>query len=99
MASDFIIRKDANGQEISKKNNKNYHITFNNNIDIIIVENYKVYNILEEDENEDYKDYLEKKEIQVLRTGNENYRDEAFDTDECTRSDCKAISKGTCFIC
>ena len=99
MTSDQIIRKDANGQEISKKNYKNYHITFNNDIDIIIVENYKVYNILEEEDNDEYKDYLEKKEIKALRTGNEIYKYEGIDTDECTRSDCKAMSKGNCFIC
>ena len=99
MTSDLIIRKDANGQEISKKNYKNYHITFNNDIDIIIVENYKVYNTLEEDDMDEYKDYLEKKEIKVLRTGNLIYKDQRIDNDECTRSDCKAISKANCFIC
>ena len=99
MTTDLIIRKDANGQEISKKNYKNYHITFNNDIDIIIVENYKVYNILEEEENDEYKDYLEKKEINVLGRGNEYYKDGGIDNDECTRSNCKAISKANCFIC
>ena len=96
MSSDEIMRKDANGQEISKKN-KNYHISFNNYIDIIYIDNYKVFNKLEDDENDDYNDYLDRQVINNIRTGNEVYKDDRIDSDYCTHCDSDSI-KNCCFI-
>ena len=45
MANVGIIRKDSNGHIISK-DNKDYHISFNQKVKIIQIESYKKWNIL-----------------------------------------------------
>ena len=45
MATVGISRKDSNGHIISK-DNKNYHISFNQKVKIINIESYKKWNIL-----------------------------------------------------
>ena len=52
MATIKSLRKDLNGHIISKEE-KNYHISFNDNIDIINVQSYKRFNQL----GDDYEDY------------------------------------------
>ena len=46
MATSEILRRDSNGHIISKEN-KNYHICFKDNIDVIDIQSFKKYNILE----------------------------------------------------
>ena len=91
-----IMRKDKNGQIISKDNYKNYHININTNIDIINVKSYKIYNKIREGENyeEDFfedENYEEKKENFI-----ETY--EKTECNECPNSDPHSFSKGGCFI-
>ena len=97
MATAQIIRKDVNGQIISKSNNKNYHICFKENIDIINVKSYKIYNKIREggffeDDvfNDEEEDTEEKKESFI-----ETYK--KAECDECPNNDPKAFSKGGCF--
>ena len=45
MTTPVLMRRDSYGHIISKKS-KEYHISFNNNIDIIDVQSYKKLNIL-----------------------------------------------------
>ena len=97
MATTQIIRKDVNGQIISKTNNKNYHICFKENIDIINVKSYKIYNKIREGEFyedvffQDEEDNDEKKENFI-----ETY--EKTECDECPNKDPKSFSKGGCSI-
>ena len=45
MTTEGIIRKDFNGHIISK-NDKNYHISFNQKVDVIKIESYKKWNLI-----------------------------------------------------
>ncbi len=97
MASAEIMRKDKNGQIISKENYKNYHIYINNNIDIINVKSYKMYNKIRgegEDYNEDFFEDEDKEEKK------ENFIDtyEKTECGECSNKDPHSLSKGMCFI-
>ena len=92
MASVKVFRKDANGQVISK-NDKNYHISFNDNIDIIDVQSYKKYNHI-------YEDYEEEENEDVDTTTETNFIEsyQKANIEVCPSKDPKAFSKGGCYI-
>ena len=92
MATIKSLRKDLNGHIISKEE-KNYQILFNDNIDIINVKSYKKFNLLEDD-CEDYSD-------ETSDTPNEeNFIDtyQKANIEQCSVNDPKAFSKGGCCI-
>ena len=92
MATIKSLRKDLNGHIISKEE-KNYHISFNDNIDIINVQSYKRFNQL----GDDYEDYSD----ETSDTPNEeNFIDtyQKANFEECPVKDPKAFSKGGCCI-
>ena len=97
MASTEIIRKDINGQIISKENYKNYHININTKIDIINVKSYKIYNKIRDGENydeeffEDEDDKEEKKENFI-----ETYQ--KVECEDFKNKDPHAFSRGGCLI-
>ena len=97
MNSTEIIRKDINGQIISKENYKNYHINFNTKIDIINVKSYKIYNKIREGENYD-GEFFEGEEDQEEKKENfiESYQ--KAECEEFTNKDPHAFSKGGCLI-
>ena len=93
MATAQIIRKDVNGQIISKNNIKNYHICFKDKIDIINVKSYKKYNKIRE--GEDYEDDFFKDEEEEKKDNFiETYKKAEYD--ECPNKDPNAFSKGIC---
>ena len=104
MASIGILRKDSNGHIISK-NQKGYHISFKENIDIINVISFKKYNNLKETEYiEDDEDMEEKKEIEENdeeeneTKGNfiDNYK--KADVEYYSNKDPNSFSKNGCHI-
>ena len=96
MASTEIIRKDINGQIMSKEDYKNYHINFNSKIDIINVKSYKIYNKIRDGENYD-EDFLEDEENQEKKENFiENYQ--KVECEDFTNKDPRAFSKGICLI-
>ena len=101
MASVEILRKDLNGHIISK-NNKDYHISFKDNIDIIEVISYKKYNIIGGPDNYD-NDSEEEKENEE-DNGEEKTKGKFIDSYNKTKieyfsnKDPHAFSKGGCHI-
>ena len=101
MASVEILRKDLNGHIISK-NNKDYHISFKENIDIIEVISYKKYNVIGGADNYD-NDSEEEKENEE---DNEEEKTKGKFIDSYTKTkieyfsnkDPHALSKGGCQI-
>ena len=91
MASVKIIRKDSNGHIISKSE-KNYHISFKENVDIIEVPSYKRFNQI----GEEYEESAESIENEVEGNFIDTY--EKTDIEECPSKDPKAFSKNGCFI-
>ena len=113
MASTEILRKDLNGHIISK-NNKDYHISFKENIDIINVISYKKYNLYREneflDDNFD-EDMEERKEIESDKEDEDevdaqenktkhNFIDDykKADVEYFSNKDPNSFSKGGCHI-
>ena len=92
MATIKTIRKDSNGHIISK-DEKNYHISFNDDIDIINVPSFKKFNII----GEDYEDYSDETDDAPR---NENFIDtyQKANIEESSVKDPKAFSKGGCYI-
>ena len=101
MTSVEILRKDLNGHIISK-NNKDYHISFKENIDIIEVISYKKYNVIGGADNYD-NDSEEEKENEE---DNEEEKTKGKFIDSYTKTkieyfsnkDPHALSKGGCQI-
>ena len=86
------IRKDANGNIISKTD-KNYHITICENfVTIIEVPSFKQYNIL----NDDYNDDDEEEEIENKSPFVENYN--IRKVENVSTKDPRGISKVKCII-
>ena len=100
MASVGVLRKDINGQIISKNNYKNYHINFNTNIDIINVKSYKIYNKIRGEENLDENEYFENKEEEEKEEKKENFIDtyEKTECDDVVNKDPRGLSHGGCII-
>ena len=100
MASVEILRKDLNGHIISK-NNKDYHISFKENIDIIEVISYKKYNVIgadnydndSEEEKENEEDNEEEKTKGKFIDSYTKTKIEYF-----SNKDPHALSKGGCQI-
>ena len=100
MASVEILRKDLNGHIISK-NNKDYHISFKENIDIIEVISYKKYNVIgtdnydndSEEEKENEEDNKEEKTKGKFIDSYTKTKIEYF-----SNKDPHALSKGGCQI-
>ena len=89
MASVKVFRKDAKGQIISKSE-KNYHISFNDIIDIIDVPSYKKYNhIYDDNEDEEDDNSTETNFIESYQKSN---------IEVCSVKDPKTFSKGGCYI-
>ena len=99
MASVGILRKDINGQIISKNNYKNYHINFNTTIDIINVKSYKIYNKMGEGENYEEDEYFENQE-EDIEEKKENFIEtyEKAECDDVVNKDPKGFSHGGCII-
>ena len=97
MASTIILRKDINGQIISKENYKNYHININSKIDIINVKSYKLYNKIREGESFDEEMFEDEEEEEEKK---ENILDdyEKPKYEECIDKDPQAFSKGYCLV-
>ena len=99
MSTKIISRKDINGQIISKDNYKNYHINFNNNIDIIDVKSYKIYNKIREGGYYDEGEYFEEEDVEEEEK-KENILDdyEKPKYDDYASKDPLAFSKGHCLV-
>ena len=101
MASVEILRKDLNGHIISK-DNKDYHISFKENIDIIEVISYKKYNIIGGPDNYD-NDSEEEKENEE-ENEEEKTKGKFIDSyskakiEYFSNKDPNALSKGGCRI-
>ena len=91
MATVKSLRKDLNGHIISK-DEKNYHISFKDDIDIINVPSFKKFNII----GEDYEDYSD----ETTDTPTEENFIDTYQTAkvECSVKDPKSFSNGGCFI-
>ena len=98
MSSVQIERKDFYGQIISKNNTKNYHIFFNNQIDIIDVRSYKLFNKIRDGESYDDDDFFEDDENISEKKGNfiDNYQ--KTECDNCPNKDPRGLSRGGCYI-
>ena len=101
MASVEILRKDLNGHIISK-NNKDYHISFKENIDIIEVISYKKYNIIggpdnyENDSEEEKENEEENEEGKSKGKFIDSYNQAKIEY--FSNKDPNALSKGGCHI-
>ena len=96
MATSEILRRDNNGHIISKEN-KDYHICFKDNIDVIDIQSFKKYNRITEDE--DYFDedcYDETCSSTNAESFIDNYQ--KSNVEDCPNKDPKAFSKGGCNI-
>ena len=91
MATTEILRKDSNGHIISKEN-KDYHICFKDNIDIVDIESFKKYNKLTDDE--DCNDEISNST--KAESFIENYQ--KMNVEDCPNKDPKAFSKGGCRV-
>ena len=100
MATAQILRKDAKGQIISKDNNKNYHICFNDNIDIINIKSYKIYNKIREGEDYDDDEFFKEEEEEDTEEKKENFIEgyQKAECNDCSNKDPSAFSKASCFI-
>ena len=100
------LRIDSFGHIISK-DNKDYHISFKENIDIIDIKSYKKYNRLRESSSEDdieYEDNSEDNEEEVVDEEGygkkKNFIDDYQKTEieDFSNKDPKSFSKGGCYI-
>ena len=101
------LRIDSFGHIISK-DNKDYHIRFKENIDIIDVKSYKKYNKIRENSSEDDLEYEESSEDNEEEGEDEedyNGKKKHFiddyqktDIESFTNKDPKSFSKGGCYI-
>ncbi len=100
MASVGILRKDINGQIISKKNIKNYHININTTIDVINVKSYKIYNKIREEESFDENEFFENQDEEEKEEKKENFIDtyEKTECEEVVNKDPRGLSHGGCSI-
>ena len=96
MASVQMIRKDSNGQIISKNNKKNYHIIINNKIDIINVKSYKLFNKIKDEESSDDNDFFGDDETNIEKKENFIETYQKVECVNCSNRDPKAFSR--CFI-
>ena len=98
MSSIQIERRDFNGQIIEKNNKKNYHIFFNDQIDIINVRSYKIYNKIRDGESFDDDDFFVDEENINGKKGNfiDSYQKTEYDN--CPNRDPKSFSRGGCYI-
>ena len=98
MSTVEISRKDINGQIISKDNFKNYHINFSNNIDIIKIKSYKMYNKIKDGEYYDEDEIFEDED--TTEENKENFIDsyEKSDYYDSSSKDPIAFSRGGCTI-
>ena len=98
MSAVEISRKDINGQIISKDNFKNYHINFNNNIDIIEIKSFKMYNKIRDGEYYDEDEFFDDEDN--TEENKENFID-SYEKSDCFDSSSKdpiAFSRGGCII-
>ena len=96
MATSEILRRDNNGHIISK-DNKDYHICFKDNIDIINIQSYKKYNKMTEDEEDFFEeDYEETCSSTNAESFIDNYQ--KSNVEDCPNNDPKAFSKGRCTV-
>ena len=100
------LRIDSFGHIISK-DNKDYHISFNENIDIIDIKSYKKYNRIRENSSEDDNEFEENSEDNEEEGEDEenygkkkNFIDDYQKTEieSFSNKDPKSFSKGGCYI-
>ena len=101
------LRIDSFGHIISK-DNKDYHISFKENIDIIDVKSYKKYNRIRENSSEDDIEYEENSEDNEEEGQDEegyegkkkNFIDsyQKTEVEDFSNKDPKSFSKGGCYI-
>ena len=75
MSSEKVKRKDKSGQIISKDNCKNYHITINDDVAIIDVKSYKLFNKIREGEYYDEDEFFDEEEENNEEEKNPAYLD------------------------
>ena len=98
MSSVQIERKDFNGQIISKNNKKNYHIFFNDQIDIIDVRSYKKFNRIRDGESFSDDDFFEEDENINEKKGSFIDSYQKTECDNCPTTDPRGFSRGGCYI-
>ena len=98
------LRIDSFGHIISR-DNKDYHISFKENIDIIDIQSYKKYNKLRESSSEDdienEENYEDNEEDGEDYNGNKKSFIDDYQKTEIenfTNKDPKSFSKGGCYI-
>ena len=96
MDSTEFIRKDINGQIISKENNKSYHININTKIDIINVKSYKIYNRIRDEDDYDEEFFEDDDKEEKKENFIESYQ--KSDCEDFKNKDPHAFSKGGCLI-
>ena len=99
MSSEKAARKDKSGQIISKDNCKNQHITINNDVAIINVKSYKVFNKIKEGEYYDEEIFdNEEEDIEEEKEKVEDYFEQRIDYEDSSNRDPLAFSSGGCTI-
>ena len=103
MSQGAKVRKDKNGQIITKGNCKNYHINFSNTIDIINVKSYKLFNKIRDGEYYDEDDFFDDDEEEEKNTeekddNNNNNLDLKDDYYDCSSKDSMAFSRPGCLV-
>ena len=102
MSQGAKVRKDKNGQIITKDNCKNYHINFSNNIDIINVKSFKLFNKIRDGEYYDEDDFFDDDEEEEKNTeekdDNNNILDLRNDCYDSSIRDSMAFSRPGCLI-
>ena len=98
------LRIDSFGHIISKEN-KDYHISFKDNIDIIDIQSYKKYNKIRESSSEDDIENEENSEDNEIDGEDYNGNKKSFiddyqktEIENFTNKDPKSFSKGGCYI-
>ena len=98
------LRIDSFGHIISKEN-KDYHISFKDNIDIIDIQSYKKYNKIRESSSEDDIENEENSEDNEIDGEDYNGNKKSFiddyqktEIENFANKDPKSFSKGGCYI-
>ena len=93
------LRKDTNGQIITKDNKKNYNIFFKNKIEIIDIKSYKIFYKIKEEENSDDEDFFEDEEN--INEKKENFIEsyQKIESENIIQEDSRSFSRSRCYIC
>ena len=96
MSSEKEKRKDKSGQIISKDNCKNYHITISDDVAIIDVKSYKLFNKIRDEEYYDEDEFFDEEEEKPEEEKNPAYLDQRLEYEDCSSRDPMAFSGGGC---